>query len=278
MKQPERVAELLAELRALTETDFERHRIDVLERDLTAPPVVEVVDDTHQKFDGMIYRKNPKNKRYFRSGEIHRAVWLYCYGEIPDGYQIHHIDENIANNDISNLQCLTKEEHQRLHSLTVHQHTCVFCGEKFLSSALTKTVKFCSEKCHSAYHARRSRETRICVVCGKEFSAYKYFPTKTCSLSCRGKLIWQKRDKPSKEKKCAVCGKPFITGSHPEKKTCSEECARKLCSQTRKKPPVEKICPVCGKPFTPYKNRSTQECCSLSCSAKLRWQRSGANK
>ena len=57
MKKPDRVAELLAELRDLTENDFERHRINVLERDLTSPPTVEIIDDTHQRFNGVTYSK-----------------------------------------------------------------------------------------------------------------------------------------------------------------------------------------------------------------------------
>ncbi len=36
MKNPERVAELLAELRSLAENNFEQHRINVLERDPTS--------------------------------------------------------------------------------------------------------------------------------------------------------------------------------------------------------------------------------------------------
>lgn len=43
MKQPERVAKLLNELRTLAENDFERHRLDVLERDLTKPSQVKKV-------------------------------------------------------------------------------------------------------------------------------------------------------------------------------------------------------------------------------------------
>lgn len=45
MKNPERVTDLLAELRSLAENNFERHRINVLERDLTSLPTVEVIDE-----------------------------------------------------------------------------------------------------------------------------------------------------------------------------------------------------------------------------------------
>ena len=100
MKQPERVAELLAELRALSENDFERHRIDVLERDLTAPPTAEVIDDDYQRFDGTLYRKRKPRQgqvgHYQQSIQIHQAVWRYYYGDIPAGCHIHHADGNTA--------------------------------------------------------------------------------------------------------------------------------------------------------------------------------------
>lgn len=37
--------------------------------------------------------------------------------EIPNSYVIHHIDENRDNNDISNLQMMTKSEHDSYHML-----------------------------------------------------------------------------------------------------------------------------------------------------------------
>ena len=46
----------------------------------------------------------------------HDLIWEQYYGEIPEGYQIHHIDGNKANNNIENLQLVTPLEHKRLHS------------------------------------------------------------------------------------------------------------------------------------------------------------------
>ena len=74
MKNPERVAELLAELRELAENDFECHRIDVLERDLTEPPTVEVIDDTHQKFGGFTFSTDAKN--HFRLPVEQHLQWV----------------------------------------------------------------------------------------------------------------------------------------------------------------------------------------------------------
>lgn len=43
----------------------------------------------------------------------HRINWLFNVGEIPDGYDVDHIDNNQLNNDITNLQLLTHKENLR---------------------------------------------------------------------------------------------------------------------------------------------------------------------
>lgn len=53
-----------------------------------------------------------RNKRI----PYHQYIWIMNYGPIPEGYIIHHIDQNKLNNDISNLQCITKKQHDSIHS------------------------------------------------------------------------------------------------------------------------------------------------------------------
>ena len=53
-------------------------------------------------------------------GKLHknndyRKVYESHYGKIPKGHHIHHIDGNPLNNEISNLKCVTSEEHVKLH-------------------------------------------------------------------------------------------------------------------------------------------------------------------
>ncbi len=52
-------------------------------------------------------------------GRIYEHVYVYCkennMTHIPKGYIIHHIDGNIDNNHIDNLQMLTISEHVKLH-------------------------------------------------------------------------------------------------------------------------------------------------------------------
>ena len=45
----------------------------------------------------------------------HVAVWEAANGPKPPNHDIHHIDGNGKNNALSNLVCLSKSEHQRLH-------------------------------------------------------------------------------------------------------------------------------------------------------------------
>jgi hypothetical protein len=46
----------------------------------------------------------------------HRYIWERSNGPIPDGYVIHHIDGNKTNNNIENLQLLSKINHTRIHN------------------------------------------------------------------------------------------------------------------------------------------------------------------
>jgi len=45
----------------------------------------------------------------------HQLVWELNYGEIPKGYDIHHINGNKLDNKIDNLEILTKSEHTKKH-------------------------------------------------------------------------------------------------------------------------------------------------------------------
>jgi predicted DNA-binding protein YlxM (UPF0122 family) len=72
-------------------------------------------------YDGMKWTIN--NCGYYRntnrsSGEylLHRYKYEREVGSIPLGYDIHHIDHDKQNNDISNLMLIEKSEHTKLHA------------------------------------------------------------------------------------------------------------------------------------------------------------------
>jgi len=51
-----------------------------------------------------------------RNHKYYRRLWEKLTGKkIPDGYHIHHLDNDKTNNDIKNLACLSPEEHFEIH-------------------------------------------------------------------------------------------------------------------------------------------------------------------
>ena len=52
-------------------------------------------------------------------GRIYEHHFVFCWNnnlnKLPEGVVIHHIDQDVDNNDIENLQMLTRSEHLKLH-------------------------------------------------------------------------------------------------------------------------------------------------------------------
>ena len=45
----------------------------------------------------------------------YRRIYEEHYGKIPEGFEIHHIDGDRSNSDVSNLKCVTTQEHYDIH-------------------------------------------------------------------------------------------------------------------------------------------------------------------
>lgn len=45
----------------------------------------------------------------------YRSIWEKQNGKISEGYEIHHIDGNHFNNSLSNLKCVSIQEHYSIH-------------------------------------------------------------------------------------------------------------------------------------------------------------------
>lgn len=73
-----------------------------------------VISETIQEFQGI---------RYYLCGQyfqhdgvrLHRMVWISANGPIPKGWHVHHVDENRANNALTNLELKHGPEHMRHH-------------------------------------------------------------------------------------------------------------------------------------------------------------------
>lgn len=116
---------------------------------------------------------NQDNKRttFF----LHQLIYEAYYGEIEDGYVIHHIDENKKNNNISNLQKMSKVAHAKHHAPKKYKDVvvaCYLCGKMFLWTAKKQSAfyrnsnnrkrkipaPFCSKKCCGLYGKSKQME------------------------------------------------------------------------------------------------------------------------
>lgn len=82
------------------------------------------------EFNGIKFRRYPdakkaNHRRYYSPGGgdikrgvevLHREIWKFYNGPIPEGAVVHHVDENPLNNDISNLTLMENGEHVSHHT------------------------------------------------------------------------------------------------------------------------------------------------------------------
>lgn len=79
-------------------------------------------DDKRDRLKEISQSKCKQNAKYLRvslvdsfdnvrrSIKVHRLVYMTFIGDIPQGYQIDHIDGDASNNNLENLRCVTPKE------------------------------------------------------------------------------------------------------------------------------------------------------------------------
>lgn len=99
---------------------------------------------------------------------LHKAVWESAHGPVPEGFHVHHQDENTSNNDISNLELLSREEHERRHSESRRAR-----GRSPRQLANLQTLR-----------DNRAKSSFICTICSCEYVAFPTGRNKYCSSKC----------------------------------------------------------------------------------------------
>lgn len=216
---------------------------------------VQVVSQTIQNFNGRTYYKCGE---YFRDEGVllHRAVWEYHFGAIPDGAVVHHIDGNKSNNQIGNLALMSSlsehcKLHQKLNPKTAMPEECLQAAKIWHHSDSGKSwhkqhyERDCASKMHRGY-------TRTCSFCGKTFQT-KQIRAKYC-CPYHSNLARLKSGVDNEKRICVICGNSFDCNKYLHVKTCSKDCKRKLLSQTRKNLAGKKRCVL------PDHGRDPQHC------------------
>jgi predicted nucleic acid-binding Zn ribbon protein len=185
--------------------------------------------------DGYKFRKD-KRSGYWYSGTLreflHRYVYEKCYGKIPDNYEIHHIDKNKDNNNVSNLKLLSCEEHRQLHSRELTETQRNNLRKNLNDNARPKAIEWHKSKEGSEWHKQHYDKMKdklyvekehVCKECGKKYksvNANNLF----CSPSCRSKNR-RKSGIDNEKRICKNCGKTFEVNKYYKSETCSKHCA-----------------------------------------------------
>lgn len=137
-----------------------------------------------------------KGRKYFeasppRGGYLHRHVWEDNRGLIPVGHDIHHKDENTLNNEIDNLECITKCEHRRKHPMigdSLERQKAHLNRIRKKANAWHKTEAGRAAArlaAKASWGPDRKMYDRICRGCGKNYKAPFANRGEFCSRGCR---------------------------------------------------------------------------------------------
>lgn len=190
----------------------------------------------YQTFNGIqFYQTTPKD--YFKHSVghttilMHKYVWEYYNGLIPKGYDIHHIDRNRANNDISNLQLLTKQEHKELHAELLTPEEREWRRTNVVRNAVPKAIEWHKSDEGKQWHRQQAKtrsdnrtyRTLVCTHCGKSFTVFSNKDSKFCSNKC--KTAYSRAfNRNKEERECIICGSKFLTDKYKKAVCCSPAC------------------------------------------------------
>ena len=187
---------------------------------------VNVISDTIQEFLG---------ERFYLCGNyfqhkgrrLHVIVWKHFNGEIPKGYQVHHKDEDRANNQIDNLELKTAFMH-----MSDHAKSRVEYNQKHIEDMRELASEWHRSEAGREWHREHGREmmekreyrTLVCEYCGKPFQTKKLSNAKFCSNNCKANAR-RKSGVDNETRICAYCGKPFEVNRYSRAECCSNDCA-----------------------------------------------------
>lgn len=201
----------------------------------------------HPIFEFMGVRYYRTRNGYYKAmpnGELlHRAVWRHHNGAIPPGHEIHHLDDNKANNDPSNLECLLKAAHCSMHMRRPERTAIIRKNIKkaiIAAAAKRRANPEWSSNVSKAAGAARARSLALeplqkfsCIQCGADYEIRKSIRKRGfCSMSCQG-MARRASGVDDVERTCVECGAAFRTNKYYRVKCCSRRCAGIVAARAR---------------------------------------------
>lgn len=185
-----------------------------------------------QIFNGKTYYQY--EGRYFTSHnkKMHRDVWEFYNGQIPKGHHIHHIDGDVTNNDISNLQLMEASDHLRMEAKKRHKENPEW-SKQFYTKGIEKAKEWHKSPEGIEWHkkhgvesyAKRKSIQLVCQVCNKFYQTMQYTRSKFCSNNCKSahrKAIGIDNVK----RNCIVCNTEFTCNKYHPQSKCKRGCKK----------------------------------------------------
>lgn len=98
---------------------------------------------------GYVHVGKPKG---YKHNFLHQYIWMVANGcDIPEGYDVHHIDHNPSNNSIYNLELKKRKEHLSEHKIGTH-HT------EDTKNKMSKSHKGENNPFYGKYHSEESKK------------------------------------------------------------------------------------------------------------------------
>lgn len=191
-------------------------------------------------FDGYKFRRDAKTGYYLatkptyqgKRERLHCYVWRYFNGPVPEGFHVHHVDENKSHNDIENLICIPGELHAKYHLSEYVENNYSKMIKNLNENVRPKASEWHRSEAGRDWHREHYAESlgkirpvlHTCKVCGKEYFSKQKGNSKFCSNNCKS-AYRRKLGVDNETRICKVCGKEFVTNKYSKQKCCSGKCA-----------------------------------------------------
>lgn len=193
-------------------------------------------------YNGYKFRKDKRTGYYLSSRiingkrrRLHVYIWECENGEIPNGYSVHHQDEDKSNNEISNLELMTNSKHTRLHAEEKARNNYDDMLKNLKENAIPASKDWHKSKDGSEWHKKHYEQMKgkmkvprkfVCEYCNKEFVSTQT-RSRFCSNKC--KSAWRRKSGVDDVIKiCCKCGKEYVANKYQKTKYCPV-CKNKKC-------------------------------------------------
>lgn len=187
-------------------------------------------------FDGHKFTKEKKTGYYLKTTKprtrLHIYVWEYYNGcKVPKGFDIHHKDKNKDNNDISNLECISRSRHNKIHGEMLTEEQREWRRKNMNEKARPEACKWHKSKEGREWHKEqwknslgKYQQTKIkktCEECGEEYEVNysNASVSRFCSNKCKSR--WRRRSGlDNVERICVKCGNTYLVNKYSTGKIC----------------------------------------------------------